>query len=299
MARPLTVCAIALLGHAFAANSLRVPPTALLVSFNASTPLKSLTPTYLGFNLDTASLYYNFDLRDQKLIALVRALGPSVLRCGGTAADFTFFIPNSTTLNDGLGNLTMNAQQWSNLVRFAQATGHHLLFDLNLAQRTANGSWDSSANASALWAYTAANFPGVDISWSVGNEPNLWKKPLGPGTLARDALILKEALRPYNIGSMTYGPSYAEFPDAAAYITATKGNITGVTFHHYPYKHDCSVHAFLNLDPVWSMGRSLKGVYSLKEKHGSPDLKLVLEEIGGAYGGGCPNITNVFVSGMW
>ena len=278
-------------------------PQQLELAFNASARLHTISPTtFLGVNLDTASLYYGFDLSEPKLVTLTKALAPAVLRVGGTAADALYYVVNATTPGDGRGNITMSNDLWDRIVAFAGVTGMHLLFDLNaLAFRRANGSgWDAAANATALFAYTQAAHPGVRISWSAGNECNLWRKPAGATELARIANQLRAAVSPFDIGADVYGPSYAEFPtESSTYMAATRGNVTGMTWHHYPYAHDCSLHAFLNLGPIASMGRSLRGMASDRAKHADPSLLLVLEEIGGAYGGGCENLTDRFVSGMW
>ena len=45
---------------------------------------------FLGFTLDTGSIYNGIDFTSPKLAALLSQLGPTVLRIGGTAADYTW-----------------------------------------------------------------------------------------------------------------------------------------------------------------------------------------------------------------
>ena len=81
-------------------------------------------------------------------------------------------------------------------------------------------------------------------------------------------------------------------------MNASRAALTGFTAHHYPLRHDCSVSAFLARKPIDEMAGSLRQAASDRRQIASSAL-LVLEEIGGAYGGGCEGITDRFVSGFW
>ena len=147
--------------------------------------------------------------------------------------------------------------------------------------------FDPTGNATALFAYTQRAHPGKRILWSQGNEVNFWKRnPPGSATMAKSINSLKAALLKYTVGDQVYGPSYAEFdPLARTLLELTNGTLAGLTEHHYPLKHDCSLRAFLERKYVDWMAPSLAGAAKDRREAGSSAL-LVLEEIGGAYGGG-------------
>ena len=97
----------------------------------------------------------------------------------------------STALCGGLPCYTadatiLNSAMWNSIAAFGQATGTEILWDLNAVDfRTPSpnrvnfgqveqaGAWDPQANATALFAYTAANKLKI-AGWELGNEPDLW-----------------------------------------------------------------------------------------------------------------------------
>lgn len=218
----------------------RAPAPLVTIVVNGTTPVAHVvSAAYLGVNIDTASLYHDVDLTNTKLAALVRQLGPTALRIGGTAADAAFYVPDATSAQDGPARIVISDVTWANVLAFGIAAGvTELLWDLNaLAWRdNATHAWDPAPNATALLARTAAAARAPPMSWSVGNEPNLdGKAAVGPGTLAADAGTLAAALAAAGLPVRVYGPSYAEFPSAPieSYFKATKGKgvLTGFTAH--------------------------------------------------------------------
>ncbi len=119
--------------------------------------------------------------------------------------------------------------------------------------------------------------------------------------LGVDAHTLSTLLRNYNLGNEVFGPSFgglnAQY--VAEYLTAAKGAVTGVTVHNYPMARDCNVTAYLNSKAnVLNMGEQLAQINAVRQQI-SPSTMLVLEETAGSYGGGCENITDRFVDGIF
>jgi hypothetical protein len=162
---------ILLAAAAWTAGALAQMP-ALSVTFNGSAPAFVVDAHYLAVNLDTGSLYQGFDCTNAKLATLLRQLGPTTLRVGGTAADYVLYVPNATERGDGRGDVLLSEALWRSLLDLAKNSGNELLMDLNsLMFRNASNVFDPSRNASALLAYTAT-LPGLPpLSWSAGNEP--------------------------------------------------------------------------------------------------------------------------------
>ena len=103
--------------------------------YNASVALNTVPSDFLSFNIDAASIYYNFSFGEPKLAQLLSYLSPAVLRVGGTAADFTFYHPNTTNTSDGHGNVTLSNAMWDSIVGLASAANMDLLYDLFVAPR--------------------------------------------------------------------------------------------------------------------------------------------------------------------
>ena len=228
--------------------------------------INTVDDRYVNFNIDTGSLYNGMDFADTKFRTLVAQLAQpysSIIRVGGTAVDSSFYFPEApyligqpnvcATCGSGaaaVGNVIMDA-----LFDFAASTGMSLLVDVNgkdfRGGVDATGPWDVTANTTALLAYLNSKYAGVDYAYSMGNEPDLWKrtdgKPLGVplATLAADAISLKQALKQFNIGKDVYGSAFAGIStaDAEGFLpVAAKGGVTGLTVHSYPYGgKDCNV----------------------------------------------------------
>jgi hypothetical protein len=233
-----------------------------------------------------------------------------VLRIGGTAADYMWYLPDDPRLGDACraandhSNCTIISDRtWAGILDFAADTGVTLLWDLDALQyRDVAGNWDPSQNATAFLAKTQAIAPaGLEIWWSIGNEPDLWAQKPSAAQLAKDALILKAELGKHNVGTVVYGPSFAGISttDGATYIQSTVGSVQGATFHNYPLRRDCTVTDYLDRTHVDTMAAPMLELAASRAAANANDLLLVLEETGGSYGGGCPNITNRFISGFW
>lgn len=312
MARIMTLLSIACVSMALA------QPVQVSLSFNSTTPLHTAGDArFLAYNIDIGSLYNHFDFSNAKLRTMVKALGPSVIRIGGTADDFGFYIPDSTDPQGPkapAGNYTyISNTMWDGVLDFFRGMRNHvLLWDLDGFQfRTPTGAWDPSGNTTAFLAYTQHAKPSdVTIWWSIGNEPDLW--PMNPkvsGTqLGKDAITLKQTLGGYDVGDTVYGPSYALLQNAVSttggesFINTTAGVVTGYTVHSYPLSGKCAyLNDFLDRSFVDSIRADVLRIAGLKAAAGpaASNLLLVMEETGGAAGGGCDNITNRFISGFW
>ena len=74
-----------------AAAPARAAPTTIGVTLNFKARAHTVATPFLAFNIDTGSIYNGFDFTEPKLIALIAQLGPTILRIGGTAADYAYY----------------------------------------------------------------------------------------------------------------------------------------------------------------------------------------------------------------
>lgn len=138
----------------------------LTISFVQSTPLKAVDSfSYLNYNIDTGSIYNGFDWLDPKLIAISRQLGPAILRIGGTANDYSVYIPDSTNPQGGparTGSVTIISDAiLDNIVYFMQETNLTLLWDFNgLTFRNGAGPWNPNGNATQMLDHFQKKFGG-------------------------------------------------------------------------------------------------------------------------------------------
>jgi hypothetical protein len=101
------------------------------------------------------------DLQDPKLRALVKSVGPSILRIGGTMdkiveyhfPQYASFCSRHTAM-DSRPPPCLNASRWDELHEFARATNSQIVFGLSYPETAAkDGTWNSS-QAKALFLYS-------------------------------------------------------------------------------------------------------------------------------------------------
>lgn len=153
----------------FAAAALAVANAQnITVSFDAGKPKHVLADKrFLCYNIDTGSIYNGFDFTNKKLQHMVTQLGPTVVRIGGTAADYSWYLPDDPRRGDGDAHTIINDATWDSILQFIANTNTVLLWDFNaLSFRDANNNWDPTWNATAFLARTQQVKPqGVEIWW--------------------------------------------------------------------------------------------------------------------------------------
>ena len=221
-AAPTAMTRASLLLLASAASAAGVGASSVSVAYDASAVLHTVGEHFVAFNIDTGCIYNSFDFSNTKLINLVKALAPTAIRIGGTAADAALYLPASTLHSIGTSTTVVSDSTWDDIVAFILATNTTLLWNLNRKSFVdGNGAWQPARNATPFLAYTQAKYPGLNIWWSVGNEPS----GVPAAELAQYALTLKSLLAQFNVGTAVYGPAYGNTGDAGipAYLSASRG----------------------------------------------------------------------------
>ena len=287
----------------------------LTLTINTTVPFHKMSGSFLNFNIDTGSIFNGLDFADPALINLVYALTANTgttVRVGGTAADYSYFIPDAPSPQGppaATGSVTyLSSALLESLWVFGATTHANILFDFNgLSFRTpaVSGPWSPSGNATAILEYynTAHGGAMSNWAWSLGNEPEFWTGPVKANytQLAYDGALLSSTLRGYKVGSSVAGPSFGTLalPPITEYLTAVKkaGGVDALTVHNYPLARDCTIPAYLNKTVITGLWKQLTAISELKASLGVR-IDLVLEEVAGSYGGGCENITDRFASGF-
>jgi hypothetical protein len=279
----------------------------------ATSSLSSRLPPFSSHS-DTGSIYNGLTWSDPTLNNLVLGLttgagAPAFIRIGGTAADYSYYIPDAPSTDGGNAHTIINTAVLDQIVAFSKKTGSSILWDFNgltFRNQTTMGPWDPTANATAMLQYLSTTYPGELQNWafSLGNEPEFWpSKATNYTQLGLDAATLKTTLKSYSVGQDVFGPSFGGITNPTIvqeYMVASRGAIKGLTVHNYPMARDCTIPAYVNArQNVLGMGSHLAVLAALKPRYADPDLLLVLEETAGSYGGGCENITDRFASGFF
>lgn len=292
-------------------NHIVAAPSSISVVVNDTTPLRRFSgESFLSVNIDTGSLFHGIDLNDPVLVNYMYSLSMntgSLLRVGGTAADYSIYSPDSTdpTGGDPTGSVTVISNAMlDSLFSFSAQTHANVLFDLNARQfRTAEGAWDPSANATALLQYLSSRYSGGAIDWSfeLGNEPEFWHQAVNYTQLGLDVVTLSKLLSSLGVGKQVYGASFGtlDASNIEPFLVSSKGYLQGLTVHDYPLGRNCNLSAFLDRSQVDQLQARLHSIANLTRSIAEWYVELSLEEIAAAYDGGCEGLTDRFADGFF
>lgn len=311
-------------------------------SFDIATDISHrVNPSFLSFTLDLWTLHSaqgiiaEGDLTDPRNIALAKAMGPAILRLGGTAADnVTYdmsmppedppYVPSSrgddTPGAEIIPHGTLNATDWDTINAFALAAGWEIVFGLNIFDGWEQGTrtWDPTRSI-ALMKYTKAKGYPV-VGWEIGNEPNLKKKYL---TAAEDAKAISslfdEIGQVYDFtGQGTRDSPWLIGPDVtkgqSEYMGAVLDELPSpgvdvVTWHHYYVAGSggtvtaCDFISVDLLEVYCEYAREASLTYKNYSDHRDPSrpTQLWMGETGGAGGAthSSKDVLNKFIAIFW
>lgn len=292
-------------------NAAAASPSSISILVNDTTPLRRFSgESFLSVNIDTGSLFHSIDLNDPVLVNFMYSLTMntgSLLRVGGTAADYSIYVPESTdpTGGNSSGSVTVISDAiLDSLFSFAAQSHANVLFDLNARQfRTSEGAWDPSGNASALLQRLSSRYSGGAIDWSfeLGNEPEFWGQNVNYSQLGLDVVTLSKLLSSLGIGKNVYGASFGTLDTTKIepFLVSSKGYLQGLTVHDYPLGRNCSLAAFLDRSLIDQLQVRLRSIANLTRSIAEWYVELSLEEISAAYDGGCEGLTDRFADGFF
>ena len=297
------------------------------VRIDGSSAATTTAPSFLGANIDAASLYQQtrLDFADADFRQLGSRLGGALdssmtLRLGGSAADD---LRLSSDQNASHGQIILPLDYFDELQAFVQGCGFRLAWDLNgMRMRNTDGSWDPT-NARALLEHVKA--AGQPL-WAVqlGNEPGHFQTRSGgfptPTTHGADFLRLKallheifgdHATRPRVqgpdacFGHGTDASPCANLTYMRSFLAAAgRETLDDLTVHNYgltgPGKNgtQCQLQSFLT-PGLWEehLLPSIAAWEGVRREM-APGARLVLSETASAADTGCPGLSNRFASGF-
>ena len=220
-------------------------------------PLTRVSNSFLGVNIDAASLYEGtrLDFRDPKLREMGRVLGqaspyPMTLRVGGSAADDLTFSHANVTIH-------VSYSYWDEMLDFCNSSGLALSFDLNAMSMRKGGAWDST-EAQSLLEHVRGKDQAV-WAFQLGNEPGHWQTrhggTPGPAEHGADFAALRKLLEetfgntkaPRIQGpDVCFGNGTSASPCASAeylstLLRAAKGSIDDVTVRRFKEKRELTL----------------------------------------------------------
>ncbi|WP_083915313.1 glycoside hydrolase [Gilvimarinus chinensis] len=259
-------------------------------------------------------------LNQKKLDLLVRDLGPSYLRVGGSEADKIHYFSAPETEPDAL---VLTQKQWDRLHSFLQRNDLHLIFTVKygLFTRRDHGQWCGDELQSLL-DYSVRNEYKIHV-FELGNELNAYWAFHGlraqpkARDLAVDYATFTRQIRQNYPEARISGPGSAFWPRLGETFKPFS-NITRrflqqlpmaldiVNWHYYPFQSSRSpvrtraatVRTMLNPKSFADFDRYSRTLLFWRDRY-QPRAELWTGESGSAQCGGQPKLSDRFISVFW
>lgn len=280
------------------------------LTISSSTALHYVDASFLGVNIDAASLTNRIDLSDAYLTALAVQLsraaaasggGPMHLRVGGSASNGLYYSPAGVPGRGADGSTCVTDASLAALDAFAVRAG--LRVTLCLPYQTRGGRWDPSINASALWAMVGARNLSSFSGWSLGNELIGALSPSARQQYAADYVAFRAAVSAQAPAwaQDVVGPSAAGWPGDDVIAPFLQANARSahmsLSIHAYSFSN-CSLAAYTSKAGIERMAHYYSAFVAARDAN-APGMPVYLEEMATQAGGGCDGLSNRFVSGLW
>ncbi len=260
------------------------------------------------------------NLQHAQLSHLVRMLGPSYLRVGGSEADKIHYLTESVDAQQGL---LLSQGMWDDLHTFVREHNLKLAFTFKygLFKRRQQGEWQGT-ELQALLQYSVAQGFEIDVC-ELGNELNAYWAFYGLRSqpvvkdLVSDYQTFAETVRCYYPNIKICGPGSAFWPRLGEairpltnitpkFLSALDMQLDIVDWHYYPFQSERSpVRTRLATMKRTMSARSFntfsvygKRLQLLRDRF-QPQADIWTGETGSAQCGGQPKLSDRFCSCFW
>jgi hypothetical protein len=304
IAAAIAAAALALCAQAGVASATETPAGTLPVSISIDreAPGRPVPERFLGLSFEAAAIKaLAHDGRRGNLVALLRSLGPGMLRFGGVTADEHVAWTDAETPRPEWARSTIGPSDMTALGVLARRSGWQVLLTVGLAHYEPQTAAREVAAAHRALGHSLA---AVEI----GNEPNAYGNH-GFRELPWIAQGYEEQVSDYReaIGALTPGVPIAGpdvsgsgiFPEwgSEEALAQAPALLTG---HHYPLgcaqNPPPSIEALLSSATRGLAARSLATYLQVASVNNIP---LRIDETNTVSCGGVPGISNTFASALW
>lgn len=280
-----------------------LPLPSVTVSVDTAHPGSPVPQDFLGLSFEMSSLpqMARYGSRGD-LVALLRSLGPGVLRFGGVSADTRIAWTDARTPRPVWASGVVDADDFRQLAALAAQSGWHIVLTLGIVH------FEPQAAAREAAAAQAALGPWLE-AFEVGNEPNSYalhgmrEEPWGLEQYNAQLAEYRAGIEAVAPGVPLWGPDVS---GSSAFETWGSGEVvdqrpTTLTGHHYPLgceqkKPVPSVTSLLS-SPIWR--REVGSVRRYVTLSQSAGLPFRMDETNSVSCGGVDGISNSFASALW
>ncbi len=277
-------------------------PVPVALTIDLAHPAAAVPGRFVGLSFEASTLdhFARFGAHGD-LAALLRSLGPGIIRFGGISADTRAAWVDPLSPRPAWAGWTVTPQMLEGVARFAKRANWRVLLAVSLAH------YDPSAAAREVAAAHAALGPylaGVEI----GNEPDsyaahgLRSDPWGVAEYLGEVAAYRQAIAAITPGVAIVGPDVSGSRVFANWATAFAANVHPalLTGHHYPLGcHDAvapSIPRLLSPGVRRAEGGALDRYQSLAA---AAQVPFRLDETGSVSCGGRPGVSDTFAAALW
>jgi hypothetical protein len=277
--------------------------TPVSVSVAARPEGAAVPPDFLGLSFEVRSLpaIAGYAARGD-LVALLRSLGPGVMRFGGISADEQAAWVANGAARPGWARVAIDEADLAGLAVLARETGWRVLLTVNL------GHYDPAAaalEAAAARRLLGSNLAGIEI----GNEPDLLvrKHLRGPGwgivAYVPQARAYRAAIAAAAPGTPIAGPDPSTGVAGLSWLRTVASSPSLrpalLTDHYYPLSscgYRPTVSELLSPNVRRAESNMLGKAVGIARAHG---LALRMDETNNVSCEGQPGVSNTFASALW
>jgi hypothetical protein len=280
----------------------RLGSVGVSVSIDAHHPGAAVPPAFLGLSFELSDLpRIARYARGGDLVAMLRSLGPGVLRFGGVSADTRIAWTDRVTPRPAWASGTLERSDLRELGRLAALSGWHVLLTIGLAHYDAGAA---AREARAAKATLGRWLVGIEL----GNEPDAYARHglrAGAWTFSlyrRQVTAYRRAIAKVAPGIPLAGPDVSGSVAFGRWgrREAIRLHPALLTGHHYPLGcHDVpapTIARLLSLPIRGQEDRSLRRYLSISRTSRIP---FRMDEANTVSCGGSHGISDTFASALW
>ena len=276
--------------------------TTVSVSVDRTHPGAAVPQQFLGMSFEMSALAQMARYSDRgNLAAMLRSLGPGVLRFGGVSADTRIAWTDSRTPRPGWAPNVVDVDDLRALAGLASASGWHIVLTVGIVHyEPVAAAREVAAAKGALGEWLSA----IEI----GNEPNSYAQhlmraePWSYSTYAEEVGAYRSAIEAAAPGIPVYGPDVS---GSSAFETWGPGEAATehpalLTGHHYPL--GCEQQPPPSITRLLSPNIRAKEVGSMRRYVAisrAAGLRFRLDETNSVSCGGKSGISDTFASALW
>jgi hypothetical protein len=272
-----------------------VPNTTAAISLNTAAPGALLASDFAGLSYEKSKLTSPlFSGSNTAMIAMLRLLGPSVLRIGGNSVD------KSSWKGVASGLTPILPADVDALAAFARATGWSVIYGINLADNTTANSVDEAT-------YAATALGSSLLGLEIGNEPDLYASNGDRATTYTFAdfdaewTAVAAAIRQAIPGAVLTGPAAAYNINGytAPFAHANGAQAALLTQHYYRANGQAATSTLdLLLQPDPTLLKNLQLLSAAASANALP-LGYRMAECNSFYNGGAPDVSDAYGTALW